>query len=178
MNLFQALLSSSPLPSNAKSTQDLAPAQDPASTKPPLTFLLPIVFRELLLPKLPKFIANFFPGDKPFWPEGHDVRSRPSSVRDEFGMEVLAFEGDRITPGLKRAAAKTGVRTINAVLHAAALLSLSSALAAGGKDTGDVCIKSGTPMSSREVEVHGKWTGVHFGFVSALLCVGQAQGVS
>ena len=124
------------------------------------------MFRELLLPKLPSFIASFFPGDKPSWPFSTDINRKPSEVKDDVGLHVLFFEAKQTIPALKRAAARTGVRTINALLHAAALVALSSAIQTEG---GEAVLKSGTPTSVREPEheSHGLWTGVYIGFVGS-----------
>lgn len=165
-SLFQSLLSTSPLVIDPSRATQLAPVQNTVSIKPPLSYLLPIVFRELLLPRLPKFIAGFFAETKPAWPLLADLQHKPSTVSDDFGLDVLIFENDQTIAGLKRAAARTGLRTINAVIHAAGLVALYVAITKSGiVDATEVALKTGTPTSARKPDTHGHLTGVHIGFV-------------
>ena len=111
-------------------------------------------------------IAKAFPDPAPFWPID-ELTADPKSNGGTYGIEVISFPDVKTVPYLKRAAARTGVRTINALVHAASLVALYSTCHEEGLLENRV-IKCNTPISVREAKRkgHGLWTGNYVGIVS------------
>lgn len=84
------------------------------STKPSLGFLLPIVFRELLLPKMPLFIQRPFLSDEP-WPADAVKGSVVNSTQD---IDLVSIDQD-VTTRAKAAGKEHGVATLHPVVKMA-----------------------------------------------------------
>lgn len=175
--LFEALLSTSPLPATFLGPDCIPRPQDPKSLKPPLSFVLPLVFRELWLPKMPKFVGKIFPGKKPAWPLKEDIVKKPSESDGSLGVKILMFADEQTIPALKHAAGRTCVQTVNSLVHAAALVALYTALQKDQHHSECIVLKSDTPISFRDPEKqgHGLWSGNCIGMVRCQSYEAQGQ---
>ncbi|BEJ14067.1 hypothetical protein CspHIS471_0312410 [Cutaneotrichosporon sp. HIS471] len=104
---------------NAPSTVELEAWDKPTTfddtipTTPSLRFLLPIVFRELLLPKLPRFVQSPFLASDP-WPA-----ERPGdSLTCGWDILLLSLSPDLIVK-VKEAGTGRGIRTLHPLLKMA-----------------------------------------------------------
>ncbi|PWN53668.1 hypothetical protein IE53DRAFT_408510 [Violaceomyces palustris] len=128
-------------------TEDCMPpiSDQTEDMRPRLTFLLPIIFREIVLPKLPSFLSCWFDSGKT-WPyfdvEDSIARCSNPSTRKKFrgnlnkkpieclekGRKVVHLSGKGLLADLKRESKRIGVTTLHPVLHSCIMVSLISSL--------------------------------------------------
>lgn len=94
-------------------------ADDTIPMSPTLMFLAPIIFRELLLPKLPHWVQAPFTKDDP-WP-GHAVDKSPFDVPQDIAL--LSLSSDE-TKALKEQGKEHGVKTLHPLLKAAYMVAI------------------------------------------------------
>lgn len=99
---------------------------DTISISPRVGFLLPIVFRELLLPKFPKFVQRPFLSGDP-WP-GQQVNGTP--LEAEWDILLFSIPAERVG-ALKAAGKANGVRTLHPLLKMAYTAALWRVFGAG-----------------------------------------------
>lgn len=118
--LLRALTESLGSPSNVAREDWSTPTRfdDTVSTSPSLPFLLPVVFRELLLPKLPRFIQRPFLTSDP-WPS-----AQPGNpLTCGWDILLLSLPASQV-PLLKAAGKAHGVNTLHPLMKVAYIASL------------------------------------------------------
>jgi hypothetical protein len=142
-NLFQLLLQDDitkylpPTP-----LLDLPPTSDAVfNMSPSLRFLVPVVWKELVLPRLPTFIRVRLQ-ETPSWPGNRPLAASPHASAPL--LDVLLLDGDTVR-NLKSTATSRGIKTITPLIHTAALVAVYSM---AGQERG-LSFSSGTPMSTR-----------------------------
>lgn len=142
-NLFQHLLGDGDILPRANT--DIAPASDSVlPLRPSLAYMLPVVFRELLLPRLPAFVQSYFTAT-PSWPASMgSVQLSPLSAPKAIQRIVLQ---DAI-PALKRRGAAHGVKTINSIVFTAAIVTAYAVASQRGEGE-PVKINASTAINER-----------------------------
>ncbi len=151
--------------------------------RPPYWFLLPIVWKSLIVPKLPKIISNLLPKEKEQWP-GKNFDKGPCEA--EGRIQSLQISADLVR-SLKSNGKKQGVSTLHPIIKTAYLIAIftqyesftawqkssdaspSSSSPSFSSSSGTCTgfhVNTGTPKSERSSTLgHGVCTG---NYVSAL----------
>lgn len=116
--LFRAILSNSSDDAGLDTSlsQSLPPVSDSfLPIRPSWSYMVPIVFQELIVPRLPLFLRPYFLS-KPSWPTTLPIRTKPLMAPKRL-RRVSLFDA---VPRLKRLGNVNGVKTINTIVHTAA----------------------------------------------------------
>ena len=178
--LFEALLSSSPLgPAQLGSwpANSIPAASDAViSMKPSLSYLLPIIWREIVLPKLPSSLAGWLAGP-PAWPRASEIARNP--LECPTSAKLLYFgDNSQLVQELKAVGKGIGIPTLHGVLHAAALAALWASLPEDAISH-ERTLKTGNPTSLRDGQdpKHGRITGNFVGTVGGYDEARSTRGV-
>ncbi|CAO1628603.1 unnamed protein product [Sympodiomycopsis kandeliae] len=168
-NLFEFLLTDKEGQEPPTTASPVAPAcDDLLSIKPSISYLLPILFREMVVPRfVPKFLQSYLLAAAP-WPSSE--RTKTKLLDSEKGIKRLVFAN--AIPVLKAKALEKGVKTINTVVHTAALV--TSYIVVRGKDVSPAKVKLGsdTAMNLRTeagANVDGIQGGCSGNYVASLM---------
>ena len=136
-NLVQLLLNKAPIRPERLSAPTLEQAVD---LRPSLLYLLPVLFRFLLLPRLPQFIQTWFYIDPP-WPVGiaSPYFGKASAI---LTLKLTAAD----VSALKEVGRRHGVHTLHPILQTAALIAIWSTF---GDDIRPFVLRSSSPRSLR-----------------------------
>lgn len=141
-NLFELLLAkdiSSLIPSVP--LQDIPPTSDQVfSMSPPYHYLVPIVFKELMIPRLPSWFQNWIKR-KPVWTSNKPLAIHPCKVNPI--VNILYLDMD-IIQQLKKTAQARQVKTINPLLFIAALVTTFTFI-----EEANILMKSNSPINIR-----------------------------
>ncbi|CEH15178.1 hypothetical protein CBOM_03512 [Ceraceosorus bombacis] len=142
--------------------------------KPSLAFMLPILFKELLLPLLPTFFSTHFQR-APSW--GTDA-IRNGENHSDIKRRLLFFDDGNLVRDIKHHSAKHGIKTLHPVIHTAAVLAVwflsqqqrkISGIKEDEKASAAIVVESSTPRSLRKPERDSFCSGnLIAGHVSAL----------
>lgn len=113
-NLLQHILGDGEITSSG-SDGIIPPASDSfLPLKPSLAYMLPIVFQELIIPRLPAFLRPYLLAT-PSWPTTQPIQAKPLLAPK--GIKRIVLPGS--LPTLKKRGAEQGVKTINTIVHTA-----------------------------------------------------------
>lgn len=157
-NLLEHLISDN-IPTEV-AVEDLAvppPMEHVHDTKPTLRYMLPILFKELLLPRLPSYIAAYFQSTPSWGTSPLDDAENHSQIQ----RRLLFFDEEGFVKDMKRHAVQQGIKTLQPLIHTAAVIAVwhLSTLEKGnhgvrGKGAAErqskIVVQSGTPRSIRE----------------------------
>ncbi|BEJ14102.1 hypothetical protein CspHIS471_0312760 [Cutaneotrichosporon sp. HIS471] len=114
---------------------------DTLDLKPDVRYLTPIVFRELIVPKLPKSLQKKWKAKDP-WP-GERINSHPADSPSAFSFARVSLE---VVEACKRAGKARGVRTFHPILKMAYMAALWRVFGPGSTGSGNslrlVCLTS------------------------------------
>ncbi|PWN40849.1 hypothetical protein IE81DRAFT_348865 [Ceraceosorus guamensis] len=125
--------------------------------KPSFGFMLPILFKELLLPLLPTSLSTYFQR-APSW--GIDA-IRNGENHSGIERRLLFFDDGNLVRDIKHHSAKHGIKTLHPVIHTAAVLAVwflsqqqrkTSGAKEDEKASAAIVVESSTPRSLRKPE--------------------------
>lgn len=147
-NLFELLLGTGQI---AGPSSSLPPASEKVlDLRPSWSYMVPIIFREVFLPKFPAFVQSLLETSA-VWP----TETKKLPIDAQKSVRFLTFEG-AVQP-LKKLGAHHGVKTLNPLLHTVCQL---ACLATAG--VAEIQVESETPINQRRSEqenVQTKCTG-------------------
>ena len=106
---------------STENLEDLPRMEDTINLEPSWSHLVPLFMRELILPKLPTFIQNYF-ATTPFWPRG-EIKQDPTTVPE--GSSLMELPAD-VMERLKAISKEHGVHTIHSTIQTAYLVAMWS----------------------------------------------------
>lgn len=168
-NLFEVLLAPT-LPDLGAVSPLTAPSDEVENTRPGLLYLLPIVWSDLVLPKLlrilPEFLARRLDAGR-MWPYDVTLPAPPHTLPKR--LRCSRIDADS-TSALRTLARSAGLRTVQPMVH------LASALACYVVAQREALrLESTTPMSVRRPDRDGLVSGNFVGDVSRLRLWHQCQ---
>jgi hypothetical protein len=161
-NLFEVLLAPT-LPDLGAVAPLAAPSDEVESTRPGLLYLLPVVWSDLVLPKLlrilPGFLARKLDSGRT-WPYDGTLPAPPHTLPKRLRYSHIDAES---TSALRTVARSTGLRTVQPMVHLASTL---ACYVVAGRQA--LPLESTTPMSVRRPVRDGLVCGNFVGDVSRL----------
>ncbi|KAI5895068.1 uncharacterized protein SCHCODRAFT_02222986 [Schizophyllum commune H4-8] len=121
--------------------------EDTIDIRPPYSYLLPVVWQELLVPKLPSFLQSYVAQPKP-WP-GSNIQRSPAEC--EWGLSLLEL-APSLVDALKSAGKVHEVKTLHPILKAAHFVAMWAVLAHNSPDI-PFPLKANTPRTERKASL-------------------------
>ncbi|TRM62103.1 hypothetical protein BD626DRAFT_537823 [Schizophyllum amplum] len=146
--LAHALLSSDISSLPMESLQSIPLLEDTHDIRPSYAHLVPIVLKELVIPKLPTIIQQYIkPADKA-WPAGYAQAAR-SPTDCEWDLSLLELSASLVA-SLKSIGKERGVKTLHPLLKVAYLVAMWAVF---GRDAASFTLQADTPRSERNASL-------------------------
>ncbi|KAL1696638.1 hypothetical protein GGG16DRAFT_120875 [Schizophyllum commune] len=145
--LTQALLAPDIASLPTETLEQLPLMEDTIDIRPPYSYLLPVVWQELLVPKLPSFLQSYVAQPKP-WP-GTYVQRSPAEC--EWGLSLFEL-APALVDALKSAGKAHDVKTLHPILKAAHFVAMWAVLARNSPNT-PFPLKANTPRTERKADL-------------------------